>query len=120
MLGFHKVAFGSRNMSNCVQEESLDGHLEALGRLERRRLLLRLANATPHDESHIDFSDVECTAGELDPLIAMRHLHLPVLEEYGFIQWDCKKLRVTKGPRFDELEPFLKLYQDLQRDLLAK
>lgn len=120
MLGIHKVTVGSRNMSNCVQEESLNGHLEVLGRLERRHLLLRLANATPHDDPCIDFSDVKRSAGELDPLVQMRHLHLPVLEEHGFIQWDRKKHWVTKGPRFDEVEPFLELYQDLQRDLLSK
>lgn len=120
MLGFHKATLSNRNMSNCVQEEFLNGHLEALGRLERRRVLLRLANATPHNNPCIDFSDVEPTAEERDPLVPMRHLHLPVLEEYGFIQWDRKNHRVTKGPRFNELEPFLKLYHDLHRDLLAK
>lgn len=91
-----------------------------MGRLERRHLLLRLATANQHTDPCIDFSDAECTAGELDPLVTMHHLHLPVLEDREYLRWDRETGRVTKGPRFDELEPFLNLYQDLQRDLLTK
>lgn len=98
----------------------LDDRLKAMGRLERRRLLLRLATANQHDEPRVDFSDVEHTVGELDPLVAMHHLHLPVLEEREFIQWDRETDRITRGSRFDELVPYLELYQDLRRDLLAK
>lgn len=103
-------------MSNQSQEQSLDDQLKAMERLERRQLLLRLATADQHTEP-IDFSDAEHTAGELDPLVTMHHLHLPILEEREYIRWDRENDRVTKGPRFDELKPFLKPFQDLQRNL---
>lgn len=114
------VLVSSRRMSNQSLEPLLDDQLKAMERLERRHLLLRLATADQHTEPCIDFSDVKHTAGELDPLVTMHHLHLPILEEREYILWDRETDLVTKGPRFDELEPFLKLYQDLQRDLLAK
>lgn len=46
---------GSRDMSNRAQEQLLDEQIEAMGRLERRRLLHRLATADPHDEPRLDY-----------------------------------------------------------------
>lgn len=104
-------------MINRSSQTLLDDQLKALGRLERRRLLLELSSAGPHDDSNVDFSDLERDAGELDPLVTMRHLHLPILEERGFIRWDRKDYRVTKGPEFDELEPLLELLREIRDEL---
>lgn len=100
-------------MSNSSTEQLLNDQLEAMGRFERRRLLLRLATADPRDEPRIDFSDVEHNT-DLDPLVTMRHLHLPVLEERGFIRWNRENQWVARGPRFDELEPVLKLFREIR------
>lgn len=88
--------------------------------LERRHLLLRLATADKHTEPCIDFSDVRHTAEELDSLVTMHHLYLPILEECEYIRWNHETDQITKGPQFDELEPFLKVLHDLQRDLLTE
>lgn len=104
-------------MSNRSERRTLDDQLEALGRIERRRLLLRLSMANPRDGSCVDFGELNRTADELDPLVTFRHLHIPVLEEREFVDWDRENHRVTKGPRFDELEPFLELLRELQDDL---
>lgn len=106
-------------MSNQSPEQSLDDQLKAMGRLERRYLLLRLATADPDEEPSIDLTDVGRTTDELDPLVTMRHLHLPILEEREFISWNQQNHRVTKGPRFDELEPFLKLFQEIDATSLT-
>ena len=104
-------------MSNRSRKQPLDDQLEALGRLERRRLLLELAMADSRAEQRIDFGKLERRESDLDPLVTMRHLHLPVLEERGFIRWDREDQWVTKGPRFDELEPFLRLFREVRDDL---
>lgn len=103
-------------MNNRSAGKTLDDQLEALGRLERRRLLLELATADP-DDARIDFGELERHEGELDPLVTMRHLHLPVLEEREFIRWDREEQRVTKGPRFDELEPHLELFRKSENEI---
>lgn len=126
-----------------TRSETLDDRLEALGRVERRRLLLRLSTADPPDGSRVDFGELACDGNgldrdrdelgrdrggldgtvvgrnreDLDPFVTMRHLHLPVLEERGFVRWDRENHRVTRGPRFEELEPFLELLRELQDDL---
>lgn len=35
------------------------------------------------------------------------HVHLPLLEQQGYIDWDRRHHEVTRGPRFDELRPLL-------------
>lgn len=117
MTRFHMISVDSLRMNSSRTEPSLDDRLEAMGRLERRRLLLRLATRNAHDNSGIDFSHVDGTEGELDPLVTMRHLHLPVLEEGEFIRWDRENQWVRKGPRFDELKPYLDLFREIRRDL---
>lgn len=105
------------DMSNRSKQQLLDDRLEALGRLERRRLLLGLSTPNPHDDPCIDFSTSDRNGDELDPYVMMRHLHLPVLEERGFVHWDREKYEVTKGPRFGELEPFLQVLREVRDDL---
>ena len=103
-------------MSNRSEAELLDDRLEAMGRLERRRLLLRLAGTPPDDSPRIDFSGLKRDADDLDPLVTMRHLHLPILEDRGFIRWDREDHWITKGPRFDELEPLLELFREIEHE----
>lgn len=94
-----------------------DDRIEAMGRVERRRLLLRLSTVGPGENSSVDFGGVATESNGMDPLVAMRHLHLPVLEEKGFVRWDRETDRVTRGPRFAELEPLLRLYRTVVTDL---
>ncbi|WP_137284878.1 ArsR family transcriptional regulator [Halorussus salinisoli] len=104
-------------MGNRSEGELCDDRLEALGRYERRRLLLGLSTANPHEDSRIDFGELDRNSGELDPLVVMRHLHLPYLEERGFIRWDRDNQVVSKGSRFDEMEPLLQLLREIEDEL---
>lgn len=104
-------------MSRSPEQRPLDDRLEALARFERRRLLLDLSTTNPDDEPRVDFGEVDEGASELDPLVAMRHLHLPVLEERGFVRWDRENHRVTRGPRFGEIEPLLEVLRELRDEL---
>ena len=38
--------------------------------------------------------------------------HLPELEKAGFIEWDRETGTISKGPRFDEIEPVLELIEN--------
>ncbi|WP_339104687.1 hypothetical protein [Haloterrigena salinisoli] len=49
--------------------------------------------------------------------VERRHVHLPKLEEYGFIEWDRRTDTVVRGPRFAEIEPMLRVVAD-NRELL--
>lgn len=70
----------------------------------------------PEDESKVYTGAVDTTEKELSNLrIEMKHTHLPLLEDYGFVNWDRENHEVTKGPEFDEIRPVLEMmikYQD--------
>lgn len=45
------------------------------------------------------------------------HTHLPKLAEAGFINWDPESGLITRGPRFEEIGPLLRLMNDHQDEL---
>lgn len=38
--------------------------------------------------------------------------HLPLLAEAGFIEWNQETGKITKGPRFNEIQPMLELIEN--------
>ena len=82
-----------------MQQASLDGVFEAVTRSERRELLVALESETS-DGISIDPSEVPESRW-----IELNHVHLPKLEDLGFITWDAESHVITKGPRFEELQP---------------
>lgn len=49
--------------------------------------------------------------GREDLEVALTHSHLPKLADAGYIQWDQDTGEISRGPRFDEIEPLLELIQ---------
>lgn len=96
-------------MNEPVAALSFDGVLDALAHVQRRKLLVALLEHNPQDDSPVAIADREDDADALNRLMLMRHLHLPKLEEYGFIDWDEATHEVRKGPKFAEIRPFLEL-----------
>ncbi|PGF16665.1 hypothetical protein CP556_11410 [Natrinema sp. CBA1119] len=45
-------------------------------------------------------------------LLRKRHVHLPKLASYGFIEWDRDNHIVTRGQRFEDMRPFLELIDE--------
>jgi len=75
----------------------------------RRRLILRLVKqGTVEHESDVMMRGQE---SETTVQIDLRHTHLPKLAEAGYIEWDQATGSISKGPRFDEIEPLLDLIE---------
>jgi hypothetical protein len=65
-----------------------------------------IANANEEDDDAIELL-------EQQPY----HTHLPKLDEARFINWDRDLGIITRGPRFKEIEPLLRLVHDHQDEL---
>lgn len=100
-----------------VETIPFDNVFDALSHIQRRKLLMALAQHNPQDPSPVSVAEDETEAEAVEQIINMRHIHLPKLEEYGFIEWDREAGEVTKGPKFEEIRPLLELLDDHQDEL---
>lgn len=82
---------------------------DALAAVQRRRLLVALLDHNPQGDAPEATGDQSIS---VEQLVEIQHVHLPKLEEYGFIAWDEETHEVSKGPNFDEIGPLLKLLAD--------
>ena len=96
--------------------ERTDQLFEALAVVQRRRLLFAL---TDHNPQRVDeMSGVPWSLSESEGgMITKQHAHLPKLADYGFVDWDRDEQVITKGPRFDEIEPLLEALEDNRGEL---
>ena len=97
---------------------TLDKQLSILSNHHRRRVLLAFVDNAPQTTSTVPTAAVETDGGDQPQTIAMGHIHLPKLADHGFIDWDRETQRVTKGPKFDEIEPLLTVLVENQ-DVLS-
>ena len=87
---------------------------DALSNGQRRRILFTLLER--EDLVNID-SPPDGVEDRHSAAVERRHVHLPKLAEYGFIEWDRQANAVTRGPQFAEIEPMLRVVAD-NRELL--
>ncbi|MFC7238571.1 ArsR family transcriptional regulator [Saliphagus sp. GCM10025317] len=83
----------------------------ALSAGPRRRILAELYDQ-PADGVQVPEAILNDGEERRDLEIALHHKHLPLLDDYGFIDWDPETSRVMKGRRFDDLQPFLESLDD--------
>ncbi|EMA37325.1 DUF7344 domain-containing protein [Halobiforma nitratireducens] len=82
---------------------------EALAARPRRRLILTLQEK-PAD-SQVPLPDAAVpSAADREPssdrdslVLALKHRHLPLLADWGFVDWTTEPFSVQRGPRFDEV-----------------
>jgi len=115
MAGYKGCGAVSYHMSTEAVT-SFDTHLDAVGHVDRRRLLLALLNAE-EAALPIELDELEYETAESDVLLSFHHNHLPKLEARGFVDANPDQHSVTKGPRFEEIKPLLELL-DTHRDRL--
>lgn len=96
-------------MSKEVTSTSFDAHLDALGHVDRRRLLLALLNAETENDLPVEVGRMAGDTAEETHRLSMHHIHLPKLEATGFVDANSDSRSVTTGPRFDEIRPLLEL-----------
>ncbi|MDQ2052761.1 ArsR family transcriptional regulator [Natronolimnohabitans sp. A-GB9] len=91
----------------------MDECFKALSNIHRRRLLIALLDHNPQRDNVDVPEDVHEREKSLEALqIDFNHVHLPSLEEAGFIRWNRDAGEVVKGPRFDEIRPLLELMRN--------
>lgn len=92
-----------------VEYVVLDQIFSVLSDRHRRQLLLgllRYDSLTRRDDREIRAVDDATDPRKLRT--EMRHVHLPKLEEAGFIEWERAAETVARGPAFDRIEPVLR------------
>lgn len=104
-------------MSKEVLSTSFDSHLDALGHVDRRRLLLALLDANTEGTLPVEIDRLETDATGTGFQSSMHHCHLPKLDDQGFVDANLNNWSVTTGPRFDEIKPLLELL-DTNRERL--
>jgi hypothetical protein len=83
--------------------------LDTLSNQRRRLVLFTLERGYTTNESDLVFRG---PGDEDDVEEELLHHHLPKLVEAGYIEWDRETGEISKGPRYDEIEPLLALIED--------
>lgn len=119
--GTHPTVHVFCTTSHTTRTESqstLDQTFDALCHLSRRRILSTLAQANPRDTDEFESADFKPDDEELEAFrVNLHHSHLPKLAEAEFINWNRETDTITRGPRFEEIRPLLKLMDDHQDEL---
>ncbi|QLD88598.1 hypothetical protein HWV07_05950 [Natronomonas salina] len=113
-----------------------DDVFEALSDVQRRKLLVDLLEHNPQTVETISeasrevggmseglkeeylASDAEISGADKSH-VRLYHVHLPMLVEYGFVEWDRESNTVVKGARFDAIRPVLELLEENHETLPA-
>ena len=93
-----------------------DNLFDALTSIHRRRILVALLDHNPQPAPDLTDGPWE-TPAEKTSLLTERHVHLPKLAEYGYIEWAPSEQEITRGPRFEKIRPVLELLDENQDEL---
>jgi hypothetical protein len=94
--------------------EETDRALKTLSDACRRRLLFELYEEVNSKggggrrRKSINYTDITPLRTERKQR-RLYHIHLPKLDEFGYITWNEANKTIQKGPRWEEIEPLLEL-----------
>lgn len=94
-------------------EDGFDQVMDTLGHRYRRRLAGRLLEENPQHAGAVRGHERGASVNETERV----HVHLPKLEDAGYITWDRRRGTIEKGPRWEELAPVVELLQAHEDDL---
>lgn len=94
----------------------IDRLFDAMANEHRRRLLLTLAEDNPEDGAVVRVpDDVAASEEDLQTLeTKLHHVHLPMLADGEFIEWNRETCAVRKGPRFEDIYPMVELLSEYE------
>ncbi|WP_415378899.1 GAF domain-containing protein [Halosimplex sp. TS25] len=100
----------SRNLGGPVRLDSrqLDSVVDALAERPRRLVLLALLDDTAGTGGLDVRRTLDCDAST----VALQHVHFPKLDQAGYVEWDREANRLSRGPAFHHIEPFLRLLEE--------
>jgi hypothetical protein len=86
-----------------------DSAFEALAHEHRRRVLLSLLDEESCSAEVALLTETLEAPNRSQERVRteLHHVHLPKLDNLGFVTWDEPTDEVTRGPRFDDIEPLL-------------
>ena len=92
-----------RNGKNVI--ENWDRVFRALSEEPRRQLIVSLLDAPPDEPAPLPESAINPNVPvDLEVLeMKLRHNHLPMLANMGFVEWDTDPFVAFRGPKFDEV-----------------
>ena len=107
----------SRDSTIQRERTTLDELFEVLSKPPRRRILSALADTDSREEAEFVPEEFTSDGRREDVLMKLHHIHLPKLDEPGFIEWSPDSKTVERGPRFDEIAPVVELLIDHRHQL---
>lgn len=92
-----------------------DELFDTLANEQRRRILFDLVAQHPRDDPPVYIDAPPDGIGDRDTTSAeLYHIHLPKLDDRGFVDWDRETNTVEPGDEFAEIRPILERLYDLQ------
>ena len=108
-------------MENRGTSVSLNELFKMLSHEHRRRILMAVARDSPQDDEITSKSVANEHEKDDDATKLLKqqlyHVHLPKLDEARLIDWDRDSGLITRQPRFEEIEPLLRLMSDHRDEL---
>lgn len=95
----------------AVSSEAIDSMMDALKSRTRRGILMTLL-----DTAETGIAGLERQLSHERDRIALYHMHLPKLANAGYIEWDTETDTISKGPKFSEAEPLVRLLKAYNTD----
>lgn len=100
------------------EQGQIDSALQALADPYRRQLLTHLLVDSRESNGHHNPLNIGKADEEPRSSAAqLVHNHLPMLVHEGYIEWDEDDNKVSRGPRWDEIEPLIALLHENQEKL---
>lgn len=89
-------------------DTTVDEFFAVLSNSHRRHILTSLLDATSNTGPPIDTETfLNQDLNENSACIDQHHVHLPHLDDTGFITWDRDNGTVAQGPQFETIQPML-------------
>lgn len=96
----------------AVSSDAIDSMMDALKSRTRRVILMTLLDTT-----ETSIAALERRLPHEKDRIALYHIHVPKLATGGYIEWDTDTDTISKGAKFSEVEPLVRLLKEYNAQL---